>query len=108
MKRYQQKLSEITKGESKRHQVRGEEWELFKETVLTVVRKVFGMFKIEGSHVRMGSKWRDEEVMLLVKEMREVYVNYLQGRSVSGCKMYMRKQEEVKKVKEMKKKANQR
>ena len=66
------------------------------------------MRRVGGGLIRKGSEWWDEEVRVLVKEKREAFGRFLQGKNAIEWEMYKRKRQEVKrKVQEVKKRANE-
>lgn len=71
----------------KRIEGSGQGMEVFREVRLIYATEVYGMQKVDSEHVRKGSEWWDEKVMMPVKKKRKVYMNYLlrRGGNIESC-----------------------
>ncbi|XP_071512677.1 uncharacterized protein [Panulirus ornatus] len=109
VRKYQERLSTEWK-KVRTMEVRGvgEEWDVFRESVMDCAKDACGMRRVGDGLIRKGSEWWDEEVRVLVKEKREAFGRFLQGKNAIEWEMYKRKRQEVKrKVQEVKKSANE-
>ncbi|XP_071529497.1 craniofacial development protein 2-like [Panulirus ornatus] len=75
----------------------GEEWDVFRESVMDCAKDACGMRRVGGGLFRKGSEWWDEEVRVLVKEKREAFGRFLQGKNAIEWEKYKRKRQEYNK-----------
>ncbi|XP_071539225.1 craniofacial development protein 2-like [Panulirus ornatus] len=82
VRKYQERLSTEWK-KVRTMEVRGvgEEWDVFRESVMDCAKDACGMRRVGGGLIRKGSEWWDEEVRVLVKEKREAFGRFLQGKN---------------------------
>ena len=72
-----------------------EEWELFKNAVLSEATRVCGHTNV--GRKKVGSVWWDEEVKEIVREKKKLYENFIKDRTNMRNKdLYKRKNREVK------------
>lgn len=75
-----------------------EEWEVFKNAVVSCASRVCGMKRLSNRGIRKGSEWWNDEVARLVKGKKDMYKRWLQNRCRAVYESYKVLRNEVKRA----------